>query len=37
MEALSLGELRQHLEALLHFLSDAAAKEPHHYLRFIGD
>jgi hypothetical protein len=37
MEALSLGELRHHLEALLRLLSDAVAKEPHHYVRFIGD
>lgn len=37
METLSLGELRLHLEALFSLLSDAAAKEPHHYVRFIGD
>jgi len=37
METLSLGELRQHLEALLRLLSAAVAKEPHHYVRFIGD
>jgi hypothetical protein len=37
MEALSLGELRHHLDALLQLLSEAAVKEPNHYVRFIGD
>jgi hypothetical protein len=37
METLSLGELRHHLEALLRLLSDAVAKGPHHYVRFVGD
>lgn len=37
METRSLGDLRQHLEALLRLLSDAAAKPPHHYVRFFGD
>ena len=36
MEALSLGELRHHVEKLLHLVSDASAKT-HHYVRFIGD
>lgn len=37
MEALSLSDLRKHLEALLLLLSDAVDKGPHHYLRFVGD
>jgi len=37
MEALSIGELQQHLDELLRLLSDAVAKGPHHYVRFVGD
>jgi len=37
IDALSAAELRHHLEELLHLLSDAIARGPHHYIRFIGD
>jgi hypothetical protein len=37
IEALSVDELRDHLEALLHLLSEALAYEGPHYIRFIGD
>lgn len=37
MEALSLGELRKHLDSLLALISDALDKGPHHYIRFVGD
>jgi hypothetical protein len=37
MESLSLGDLRHHLEELLRLLSDAVAKEPVVFVRFVGD
>ena len=36
-EALTLAELRHHLDALLHLFSDAVDKGAHHSVRFIGD
>jgi hypothetical protein len=37
MQALSLNDLRNHLEALLTLVSDALDRGPHHYVRFVGD
>jgi hypothetical protein len=37
MEALSLADLRNHLEALLNLISDAIDRGPDHYIRFVGD
>ena len=37
VEALSLSELQNHLEALLGLISEALDKGPHHYVRFVGD
>jgi hypothetical protein len=36
-ETLSLGDLRNHLDALLRLVSDAAVRGPGHRVRFIGD
>lgn len=37
METLTLGKLQNHLKILSDLLADAAAREPLHYVRFMGD
>jgi hypothetical protein len=37
VETLSLDDLRHHLEGLLRLVSDAVARGPHHYIRFVAD